>query len=375
MEILKGLRLTVEDVTAESCKVICPLFRLDLTREADLAEEVARIDGLDKIPAIQVQGKSCHSSREDVYTPIRKIRDCIIGMGYYECIHYSIVSTASALADKRFTKDDLIELSNPLSPDSAWMRPGLFGEMVATVGRNLARGNRDMKLFELDKAFCKNPAKYPEERYELLMLLTGRCHPERFSAEGEADYDFYDIKGEVEVLLERLNIRNYRLVIPENNDGRFADKCVMELQLEGKTAGFFGELAPEYSAKWRNAAPVFFAQIDFAKLLAAAEHSSKSYKELPQYPGTARDIAFVAPADLESGTVLEFLRRCKVANLESVRLFDIFVDDALKAQGKKSMAYSLNFRNKERTLTDTEVNAAMDKVRSRLAAELNVELR
>jgi phenylalanyl-tRNA synthetase beta chain len=149
----------------------------------------------------------------------------------------------------------------------------------------------------------------------------------------------------------------------------------MELQLEGKTAGFFGELAPEYSAKWRNAAPVFFAQIDFAKLLAAAEHSSKSYKELPQYPGTARDIAFVAPADLESGTVLDFLRRCKVANLESVRLFDIFVDDALKAQGKKSMAYSLNFRNKERTLTDTEVNAAMDKVRSRLAAELNVELR
>ena len=375
VEILKGLRLTVENITEESCKVICPLFRLDLTREADLAEEVARIDGLDKIPAIPVQGKFCHSSSEDVYTPIRKIRDCIIGMGYYECIHYSIVGTASALADKRFTKEDLIELSNPLSPDSTWMRPGLFGEMIATVGRNIARGNRDMKLFELDKAFCKNADKFPEERYELLMLLTGRRHPERFSAEGEADYDFYDIKGEVEVLLERLNIRNYRLTVPAECDGRFADKCVMELYLEGKLAGHFGQLAPEYSAKWRNAAPVFFAQIDFAKLLAAAEHSSKSYKELPQYPGTARDIAFVAPAELESGTVLDFLRRCKVANLESVRLFDIFVDDALKAQGKKSMAYSLNFRNKERTLTDTEVNTAMDKVRSRLAAELNVELR
>ena len=375
VEILRGLRLKVDNITDSSCVVTAPLFRLDLTREADLAEEVARIDGLDQIPAIPVQGKFCHSGSEDVYTPIRKIRDCVIGMGYFECIHYSIVSTASALADKRFEKSDLVELSNPLSPDSAWMRPGLLGEMIATVGRNIARGNRDMKLFELDKAFCKNADKFPEERYELLMLLTGRRHPERFSAEGEADYDFYDIKGEVEVLLERLNIRNYRFVIPADNDGRFAEKCVMELQLEGKSAGRFGQLAPEYSTKWRNAAPVFFAQIEFAKLLAASEHSAKSYKELPQYPGTARDIAFLAPADLESGTVLDFLRRCKVANLESVRLFDIFVDDALKKQGKKSMAYSLNFRNRERTLTDNEVNAAMDKVRNRLAAELKVELR
>ena len=155
------------------------------------------------------------------------------------------------------------------------------------------------------------------------------------------------------------------------------DRCimVMELQLEGKTAGHFGMLSPEFSGKWRNAAPVFFAQIDFDKLLAASSRSVKAYKELPQYPGTARDIAFIAPADLNSGTVLEFLRRCKVPNLESVRLFDIFVDQALKEQGKKSMAYSLSFRNRERTLTDNEVNSAMDKVRSRLAAELKVELR
>ncbi|MBQ9088966.1 MAG: phenylalanine--tRNA ligase subunit beta [Lentisphaeria bacterium] len=375
VEILRGLRLRVEDITSESCKVTAPLFRLDLTREADLAEEVARIDGLDKIPAIPVQGKFCHSSTEDVYTPVRKIRDTVIGMGYYECIHYSIVSTASALADKRFEKSDLIELDNPLSPDSAWMRPGLLGEMIATVGRNLARGNRDMRLFELDKAFCKNPEKYPEERYELLMLITGRRHPERYSSEAEADYDFYDIKGEVELLLERLGIRNYRFVIPEDNDGRFAPGMVMELQLEGKSAGRFGELAPEFSAKWRNASAVFFAQIDFAKLLDVSGHTVKAYKELPQYPGTSRDIAFLAPADMESGSVLDFLKRCKVANLESVQLFDIFVDDALKAQGKKSMAYSLSFRNRERTLTDAEVNTAMDKVRSKLAAELKVELR
>jgi len=374
VEILRGLRLKVENITADLCVVTAPLFRLDLTREADLAEEVARIDGLDKIPTIPVSGKMCHTSDEDVYTPVRKLRDHIITMGFYECLHYSIVGSVSALADKRFVREDLVELSNPLSPDNGWMRPGLLGEMLATVGRNVARGNHDLRLFELDKAFCANDAKFPEERDELLMLISGRRHPERFSAEGEARYDFYDIKGEVEALMERLAIRNYRFVVPAQPDGRFREGRALELQIEGKTAGMFGELAGNLMPP-RMTSAVYFAQMEVTALLNAASHVSKSCKALPQFPGTVRDIAFTAPAELESGAVLEFLRRSKVANLESVRLFDIFVDDALKKAGRKSMAYSLNFRNRERTLKDAEVNAAMDKVRSRLVAEFNVELR
>ena len=375
VEILRGLHLKVDEINADSCVVTAPLFRLDLTREADLAEEVARVDGLDKIPAIPVSGKMCHSSDEDVYTPMKQLRDQVIGMGFDECVHYSIVGSASALADRRFDKNDLIELSNPLSPDNGWMRPGLLGEMLGTVGRNFARGNHNLRLFELDKAFCKNPDKFPEERYELLMLLTGCCHPELFSDAAGVKYDFYDIKGAVETLMERLNIRNYRFVIPENNDGRFRDKNALVLQIEGKNAGMFGELAPELARSWRSTAPVFFAQIEVSALLAAAEHASKSYKELPQYPGTVRDIAFSAPESLTAGEVLDFLRRTKAANLESVRLFDIFVDKALAEKGQKSMAFSLSFRNRERTLTDNEVNKAMDKVREKLAAELKVELR
>ena len=375
VEILRGLRLQVSDITADSCVVTAPLFRLDLTREADLAEEVARIDGLDKIPTIPVSGKMCHSSSEDVYTPIRKLRDTVITMGFDECVHYSIVGSASALSDSRFVKEDLIFLDNPLSPDNGWMRPGLLGEMLGTVGRNFARGNYNLRLFELDKAFCANAAKFAEERYELLMLISGKVHPERYSAEAETVYDFYDIKGEVEALLENLGIRNYRFVVMENEDKRFAKGVAVEVQIEGKTAGAFGELADSFSKHWRNNAPVYFAQIDVAALLAAQAHSVKSYKELPQFPGTSRDIAFTAPAELNSGTVLEFFKRSKTANLEAVRLFDIFADEEMKKQNRKSMAYTLSFRNRERTLTDVEVNKAMDKLRAKLAAELKVELR
>ena len=375
VDILQKLHLKVENITAESCQVTAPLFRLDLTREADLAEEVARVDGLDKIPMIPVAGKVCHPDSEDAYAPLRGIRDLVIGMGFDECVHYSIVGSASALVDSRFEKSDLIELSNPLSPDNGWMRPGLLGEMLGTVGRNIARGNKDLRLFELDKAFCKNPAKFPEERNELLILMTGKRHPELFSADGEALCDFYDIKGVVETLLEKLAITNFRFVFPEKSDSRFRDGHALVLLLEGKVAGMFGELNGKHAASWRSNAPVFFAQIEVAALLDAASHVKKSCKELAQFPGTTRDIAFVAPETLTNGEVIDFIRKCKAPNFESVRLFDIFVGDDLKKQQKKSMAYSLSFRNRERTLTDNEVNAAMEKIRARLAAELKVELR
>lgn len=375
VDILQKLHLKVENITAESCVVTAPLFRLDLTREADLAEEVARVDGLDKIPAIPVAGKVCHPDSEDAYSPLRILRDEVIGMGFDECVHYSIVSSASAAVDSRFEKSDLIELSNPLSPDNGWMRPGLLGEMLGTIGRNFARNCRDLRLFELDKAFCKNPAKFPEERNELLIVMTGRRHPELFSGAGEEKCDFYDIKGTVETLLEKLAIRNYRMVVPAQADGRCREGHALVLQLEGKDAGIFGELNPKLASSWRGGSAVFFAQIDVTALLNAAGRVKKSCAPLAQYPGTSRDIAFTAPASLTHGEVIDFIRRCKAPNFESVRLFDIFIDEELKKSGKKSMAYSLSFRNRERTLTDAEVNTAMDKLRTRLANELKVELR
>jgi phenylalanyl-tRNA synthetase beta chain len=137
----------------------------------------------------------------------------------------------------------------------------------------------------------------------------------------------------------------------------------------------FGELNGKHASSWRSSAPVFFAQMEAAAQIDAASRVKKSCKPLAQFPGTTRDIAFVAPESLTNGEVIDFIRKCKAPNFESVRLFDIFVGEDLKKQQKKSMAYSLSFRNQERTLTDNEVNTAMEKIRARLAAELKVELR
>ena len=373
VEIFKALRLKVSDVTQESCRVLAPTFRRDLSREADLAEEVARIDGLDKIPQLPVSGKVCHPVSEDAYRDLENLRNKVVNLGFSECVHYSIVSPASALSDSRFSEAQLVRLSNPLSPDNSVMRPSLFGVMLGAVERNVSRGNRDLALFELGKVFCADAKLFPEERYELAMLLTGRRHPERFSSELEERYDFFDLRGALEELCESYHIRNYRFV-KLSGDARFREGCAAELQINGRTAGALGEVSPKLASAWRTSDKVFIAQIEMSALVGAAAHKLE-FKELAQFPATTRDVALVAPAAMEHAEIVEFVRKCKLPELESVRLFDVFVDEALKQAGKKSMAYQFTFRNRSRTLKDAEVNAVMDKLRGELAAKLKLELR
>lgn len=373
-EIFRTLHLKVDDVTSKGCTVTAPLFRRDLLREADLVEEVARIDGLDQIPEIPVGGKCCHPVSEDAWMPLQKLRHLAAGLGFYECVHYSIGSVANFLSDSRFEENDLVKLDNPLSPEMSVMRPSLLGGLLGAVERNIARGNKTLALFELDRCFCANDSKFPEERNELAFVLTGLRHPERFSAELKENYDFYDLKGALESLFELLNISNYRFAMLEN-DSRFRAGHACAVMLEGKVAGAFGELNKSFTSGWRTTYPVFAAQLEVAALLQAASRGVAKYKPAAQYPATSRDIACVAPAGLNWGDVVEFIRRKKLQDLESIRLFDIFEDDALKAKQQKSLAFSLTFRNSGRTLKDNEVNAAVDKLRNALANELKVELR
>ena len=306
--------------------------------------------------------------------PLQKLRHLAAGLGYYECVHYSIGSAANFLCDSRFEEADLVKLDNPLSPEMAVMRPSLLGGLLGAVERNIARGSKTLALFELDRVFCANAAKFPEERNELAFILTGLRHPERFSAELKETFDFYDLKGTVESFFELLGITNYRFAM-NKDDNRFRDGHSCSIMLEGKVAGAFGELNKKFTSGWRTAYPVFAAQIEVAAILQAAGRVSAKYKASASFPATSRDIAFIAPAGLTWGDIVDFIRRKKLQDLESVQLFDIFEDDALKAKGQKSLAFSLTFRNSERTLKDNEVNAAVEKLRTALQNELKVELR
>ncbi|MBQ7395311.1 MAG: phenylalanine--tRNA ligase subunit beta [Lentisphaeria bacterium] len=374
VEILTKLHLKVSDITAQGCKVTAPLFRLDLTREADLAEEVARIDGLEKVPQIAVNGKICHPASEDAYAKVQNLREMAVSLGLYECVTYSITGVPQALTDSRFEESDLIKLDNPLNPDSSVMRPSLFGGMLNVAERNITRGNRNLRLFELDKVFCANAEKYPEERDELIMLLTGKRYADRYSEDFALEYDFYDMKGAVEDLMEMLGVTKYRFTRLDD-DKRFKSGNAVAVDIYGRRAGVFGEVNNALTSGWRHTSKVFVALFEAQSLYDAAVKASRNFKALAQYPATSRDVAMLVPEDMENGKIIEFIRKRNLANLESVRLFDIYCGKELVEQNKKSMAYELVFRHSERTLTDNEVNSAMDKLRKALESDLKVELR
>ena len=348
-----------------------PSWRVyDVVGEADLAEEVARIFGLDKLPAVPIRAITDDFKLDGCHV-IESLRNQLTGIGLDEIVCGSMIDEKSATADKMFTPEELIRPYNPISLDLGVMRPSLLPGILNTVRHNIARKNLDLALFEIGHVFCKNTEKFPEERDELAIAVTGRIHPERFSAERAVVADFYDLKGILESLLTARKVKNFQFRAAE--DPRFLKGHCAEVLVNKRVVGVFGEVVPALTKGMRLSTPLFVAMIQLKELLTAEERTLL-YDPISQFPSTSRDVAFIAPKELEHRIVVDFIQKAHLPNLERVELFDIFEGEAV-GEGKKSMAYSLIFRSAERTLTDDEVNSAHEKLRQKLERGLGVELR
>ena len=348
-----------------------PSWRVyDVVGEADLAEEVARIYGLDKLPAVPIRAITDDFKLDGCHV-IESLRNQLTGIGLDEIVCGSMIDEKSATADKMFTPEELIRPYNPISLDLGVMRPSLLPGILNTVRHNIARKNLDLALFEIGHVFCKNTEKFPEERDELAIAVTGRIHPERFSAERAVVADFYDLKGILESLLTARKVKNFQFRAAE--DPRFLKGHCAEVLVNKRVVGVFGEVVPALTKGMRLSTPLFVAMIQLKELLTAEERTLL-YDPISQFPSTSRDVAFIAPKELEHRIVVDFIQKAHLPNLERVELFDIFEGEAV-GEGRKSMAYSLIFRSAERTLTDDEVNSAHEKLRQKLERGLGVELR
>ncbi|MEA4862828.1 MAG: phenylalanine--tRNA ligase subunit beta [Victivallaceae bacterium] len=373
ISIFRKLGLEVGKVSDNDCEVTAPLFRPDLEREADLAEEVARIDGLDKIPIIPVHGKIVKSIVDDARFLDSELRDQWIAIGLTECLNYATVTAASALADTRFSEADLVRISNPISPEIAWMRPSLWGEMLGVAERNIARRNLNFALFEQGRVFCANPKLFPEERQEVCIVMTGCKSPDFFGADAAVAYDFYDLKGAVETVLAMRRAAD--VSFKPCSDTRFEPGMAAVLKIGGKVAGQLGQLAKRFTQGWRTTYPVFGATIEVKALIDARPAAPVKAEPLPSFPAISRDVAFLAPDTLTHAEIVAFVENLNLPDCESVALFDVFADAKVLGPGRKSVAYRVTFRNPERTLKDEEVNAAFETLRQKLAGQLKVELR
>lgn len=371
IEILTKLGAKITEITAESCLVQAPSWRHDLSREVDAAEEIIRIHGLDKLPFTEPRAVQGGVLRDDKLYPTQIARAQLISLGLYECYSYSMVDEKTAHFDPTFSPEQIIAISNPLNLDMACLRPSLFPQILQNVGRNVSRNNLHLRLFEIGRVFCKPCKKFPEERQEIAIAMTGLRRPELFSADRAAVIEFADLKGTIEAFFSE---RKLACECRPFSDPRFMPGHCAEVIVRGKTIGIIGEPAQNFTRSLRLRYPLYIGILQL-NLILANQAGIPQLVTPSSFPPVSRDIAFTASESLTHAEVVRFLMKLNLPNLESVQLFDIFRDPQTVGKDKKSMAYSLSFRNPDRTLTDDEVNKAVEKARVEIAGQLGVELR
>jgi phenylalanyl-tRNA synthetase beta chain len=371
-----------EAAAAEPSTFRIPTFRVDLKREVDLIEEIARLYGVDRIPVTAPRGAIGSNDFDRVHDQYAEARGILAGLGLFEAQGQTLISDASA---KLVSGSAPVSLANPLSSDMNVLRLSLLPGLVDSLRDNISHKVYDVALFEIGRVFNApaeqgtSPARSAgaasgagiEER-RLAIALTGQRNPGFWSGnDRDAKFDLYDLKGILEVFFEHFGLRG--IAYAAASDGRVLFLESAAIQLGKLQLGSFGQLSPVLARQYDLRDAVLLAELNF-DLLLARRNSSKSFRPLPAFPPIRRDIAMVLPEGTTHEAVLQVVKQAKAANLESVELFDVFRGQAVPA-GQKSMAYAFIYRNAERTLTDAEVNAAHEKLVEQLKQKLHAAIR
>jgi phenylalanyl-tRNA synthetase beta chain len=365
---LRRLGLEIVFEAADSCTVRVPTFRVDLKREVDLIEEVGRLYGVDKIPATPPRGAVGAHAFDGVHDEFAEARRMLLGLGLSEAQGQTLISDGAA----KLITTNFVALENPLSADMNVLRPSLIAGLLDTLRHNVSRKNDDLALFEIGRVFRTGKTELGEQR-NLAVALTGQRLAGFWSgAERDAIFDIFDLKGLLEEFLEQFGIRGVNYVRRSEAVSPYVESA--RIQLGGKLElGELGQLSPLIAKRYDLRHPVLLTELNL-DVLVARRNRGKAFKSLPAFPSVRRDVAMIVPASTTHEAVLNAVKKLKPANLERVDLFDVFHGPNIPA-GQKSMAYAFTYRHTERTLTDTEVNAAHEKVVEQFRNELNATIR
>lgn len=344
-----------------------PTFRVDLKREVDLIEEIARLHGVEKIPATPPRGAIGSNDFDAVHDQIAEARRILSGLGLNEAQGQTLVANAEC----RMQNAELVSLANPLSSDMDVLRPSLLSGLIHSLRHNVSRKNYDIALFEIGRVFAKSDAQPREER-RVAIALTGRRNPLFWSGgEREAKFDMYDLKGLLEEFFDQFGLRGMTYNRRAESTALFLESATV--QLGKQQLGELGQLLPPLARRYDLRDAVFLAELNL-DLLLARRNPSRSFRPLPAFPAIRRDVAMIVPETTTHDAVLQVVKQTKPANLESVELFDVFRGKNVAA-GQKSLAYAFTYRNPERTLTDAEVNASHEKLVEQFKTSLQAAVR
>ncbi|MBN1662176.1 MAG: phenylalanine--tRNA ligase subunit beta [Deltaproteobacteria bacterium] len=346
----------------ETFLVTPPAFRVDLTREIDLIEEVARLYGYDRIPVTMPAVTAASITQNSRERLSERIKNILNGCGYSEVINYSFV-TFRACDLLRLDADDerrnVVRIRNPLTEDQSVMRTTIVYSLLETMRKNSHAGTFDLKIFEMGRTYIqKQSGKLPEENNKLGLLLTGARYEDLWHFK-DLQGDFYDLKGTLENIFDNLNIGSVKFVSGANEPFLHPGRSC-SLMINDRCFGYMGEVHPDLldGLDLRNPAQISEIDID---VLMACYTDVLMFKELSRFPSSTRDVAFLVREEMEGDAVISAAMADPEELLEKVSIFDVYDGKGI-SPGKKSVGLRFCYRAPDRTLTDEEVN----KVHSRM---------
>ena len=353
------------DYDAETKEVIAPTFRHDLFRIADLAEEVARFYGYDNIPTTLPDGEATTGKLTFKLRIEQVARDIAEFCGFSQGMSYSFESPK--VFDKlRLPQDSqlrkTVDIMNPLGEDYSVMRTTSLNGMLTSLATNYNRRNKNVRLYELGNVYLPISlplTELPEERMQFTLGMYG-------------DGDFFTMKGVVEEFFEKIGMHEKEKYDPDAGKTYLHPGRQANIIYDGKVVGYLGEIHPEVADTYGIGERAYVAVIDMPEILPYATFDRK-YTGIAKYPAVTRDISMVVPKKILVGQIEDVIEKNGGAKLESYKLFYLFEGAQIKA-GFKSVAYSIVFRAKDKTLEEAEITAAMNKILKGLE-DLGIELR
>ncbi len=362
IEILQNLGLKIENDI-----ITVPYYRMDLEQMADIAEEVLRFYGYDKLETTLIKADTTIGIRNKEQKIEQKIRQILKISGLSEIYTYGFIN------EKELDKSNILEelkkeaicIKNPLSDDYKYMRPSTIPSMLNVLNFNLNQKNPEAKLFDISRSYKNTGNKIengevPEEEKILSIGMYGE------------NLDFYVLKGLVENILEEVSINRYEIQKEQTNKSYHPGRCA-NIKIGIDTIATFGEVHPEVLQNYDIEKRIYLAEINITKLTKYSR-SNKKYEEIAKFPAVERDLAVIVAEEIEAGQIEKTIVKKAKKVLEEVKVFDIYRSEKL-GEGKKSIAYALKFRDRNKTLNDEEIDEIMKNIITELHKNFGAELR
>lgn len=372
---LQNLKLGIEPMGPDNFQATIPTYRVDLQREIDLIEEVARLHGFQRIPVTLPAGRVSAEKKTKLQRTAERARNLLTACGFWEVINYSFIST-KALQDLRLLPADkrlrALRIHNPLSEEQSIMRTTLIPGLLQVARTNFYRQNLDLKIFEMGRVFfVRDEQELPEEVETLSGLITGFSEEESW-AKLKQECDFFDLKGTLEALLGGLGICDLRF-LPLTDEPYLHPGKACRLEMPGNILGKMGELHTDVCHNFDLDQKIFVFELNFQNLTDKAEER-QVFKPLARYPAVSRDLALVVNEEIAAADLLRTLGEANNGFIAEIKLFDLYRGKPVPA-GKKSLAFRLKYRQEDRTLTDREVNEFHQKLTDLLVERFGGVLR